>query len=147
MDVLARALEDLLVQERFQFAILGSGEDWVVQRFQALKNMYPDRIGVWWGHDERLAHLFEAGLDIFLMPSRYEPCGLNQMYSLKYGTIPVVRATGGLDDTIVQWDEAAGEGNGFNSAISTRRCWAARSSRCFTPMPAAENGVRCSATR
>ena len=64
--------------------------------------------------DHVLADLIEAGSDLFLMPSRYEPCGLNQMYSLKYGTIPIVRATGGLDDTIREFDPEKGEGNGFN---------------------------------
>ena len=64
-------------------------------------------------YDEALAHKIEAGADIFLMPSRYEPCGLNQMYSLKYGTVPVVRATGGLDDTIEEWNPEAGNRNGF----------------------------------
>jgi starch synthase len=64
-------------------------------------------------YDERLAHKIEAGADMFLMPSRYEPCGLNQMYSLRYGTPPVVRATGGLDDTIEPFDPATGTGNGF----------------------------------
>jgi starch synthase len=75
--------------------------------------MYPENIGLHWGYDEKLAHLIEAGLDIYVMPSRYEPCGLNQMYSLKYGTIPVVRATGGLDDTIEEWNSRTGKGNGF----------------------------------
>jgi starch synthase len=65
------------------------------------------------GFDEKLAHLIEAGADIFLMPSRFEPCGLNQMYSLRYGTVPVVRATGGLDDTVRNWNGKARTGNGF----------------------------------
>jgi len=65
------------------------------------------------GYDDALAHKIEAGADMFLMPSRYEPCGLNQIYSLKYGTVPVVRATGGLDDTIEEWDAEKGAGTGF----------------------------------
>ncbi len=65
------------------------------------------------GYDNALAHKIEAGADMFLMPSRYEPCGLNQIYSLKYGTVPIVRATGGLDDTIQEWDGATGLGTGF----------------------------------
>jgi len=64
-------------------------------------------------YDDALAHKIEAGSDMFLMPSKYEPCGLNQIYSLKYGTVPVVRATGGLDDTIEEWDAKAGTGTGF----------------------------------
>ena len=74
---------------------------------------HPDRVAVTVGFSEELAHLIEGGADIFLMPSRFEPCGLNQMYSLRYGTVPVVRATGGLDDTVEQVDEAAGQGTGF----------------------------------
>ena len=71
---------------------------------------HPGRIAVRIGYDNALAHRIEAGADIFLMPSRYEPCGLNQIYSLKYGTVPVVRATGGLDDTIDPWDARTGKG-------------------------------------
>ena len=73
----------------------------------------PDRIGVYIGFDERRAHLVEAGADIFLMPSRFEPCGLNQMYSMRYGTVPVVRAVGGLVDTVRPYDPANGQGTGF----------------------------------
>jgi starch synthase len=74
---------------------------------------YPTKVGVRIGFDNTLAHQIEAGSDIFLMPSRFEPCGLNQIYSLKYGTIPLVRATGGLDDTIEAYDPASDDGNGF----------------------------------
>ncbi len=73
----------------------------------------PGRVGAQFRYDEALAHKIEAGADMFLMPSRYEPCGLNQIYSLKYGTVPVVRATGGLDDTIEEWNEEQGTGTGF----------------------------------
>src|SRR5262249_204933 len=82
------------------FIVLGTGEDRYQDLWLSLAREHPDRIGVRIGFDESAAHLIEAGADIFLMPSRFEPCGLNQMYSLRYGTIPVVRAVGGLADTV-----------------------------------------------
>ena len=81
--------------------------------FRDLSQQFPERLAVKVGYDNTLAHKIEAGADIFLMPSRYEPCGLNQIYSLRYGTVPVVRATGGLDDTIEPFDAASGRGTGF----------------------------------
>jgi starch synthase len=84
-----------------QFVLLGSGDKNVEYRLQSLAQNYPDKIAVILGYDEPLAHLIEAGADIFLMPSRFEPCGLNQMYSQRYGTIPIVRRTGGLADTVI----------------------------------------------
>ncbi len=113
MDVLAEAMELLLQDEQFQFIVIGSGELEIYKRFERIKNMFPDRVGLYLGYNEELAHIAEAGLDIYVMPSRYEPCGLNQMYSLKYGTIPIVRATGGLDDIIEEWNNEKKSGNGF----------------------------------
>jgi starch synthase len=81
--------------------------------FQALRDTYPRSVGTYRGYNESLAHVIEAGSDFFLMPSRFEPCGLNQIYSLRYGTVPIVRATGGLDDTIQHFDRASRTGNGF----------------------------------
>jgi starch synthase len=81
--------------------------------WRRLAAQFPDRIGVRIGFDEALSHLIEAGSDLFLMPSRFEPCGLNQMYSLRYGTLPLVRATGGLDDTVENYDPFTGRGTGF----------------------------------
>jgi starch synthase len=80
--------------------VLGSGDLPYESMFRALAESYPQKVGLRVGYDPGLSHRIEAGADMFLMPSRYEPCGLNQIYSLKYGTVPVVRATGGLDDTI-----------------------------------------------
>ena len=93
--------------------LLGSGERRYEDLWLALATRYPDRVAVHIGFDERLAHLIEAGADLFLMPSRFEPCGLNQMYSLRYGTVPLVRATGGLADTVRNFDAASGSGTGF----------------------------------
>jgi starch synthase len=84
-----------------QFVLLGSGDKDFEKQLQKLAQLYPDKIAITIGYDETLAHLIEAGADIFLMPSRFEPCGLNQMYSQRYGTIPIVRKTGGLADTVV----------------------------------------------
>src|SRR5271155_3656430 len=81
--------------------------------FQRLNKQFPNKIAAKVAFDNTLAHKVEAGADMFLMPSRYEPCGLNQIYSLKYGTVPIVRATGGLDDTIEPWDARTGKGTGF----------------------------------
>ena len=78
-----------------------------------LNKKFPNKIAVKVAYDNEIAHKIEAGADMFLMPSRYEPCGLNQIYSLKYGTVPIVRATGGLDDTIEPWDARTGKGTGF----------------------------------
>jgi len=83
-----------------QLVVLGSGEWRYEQLFNDWQRQLPEKVGVWIGYNNALAHKIEAGSDLFLMPSLYEPCGLNQIYSLKYGTVPVVRATGGLDDTI-----------------------------------------------
>ena len=92
---------------------LGSGSREYEDFLQSLHDHAPHRVGIYRGFNEPLAHRIEAGADIFLMPSQYEPCGLNQMYSMRYGTVPVVRATGGLDDTVEQFDRARGTGSGF----------------------------------
>jgi starch synthase len=104
---------DRLAHEDCTLVILGSGERQYEDRFNSLARHYPGRIGLKIGYDNELAHLIEAGSDMFLMPSRYEPCGLNQIYSLKYGTVPIVRAVGGLDDTITAYDRRTGKGTGF----------------------------------
>lgn len=115
--LLAEALEGLL-QHDIQLVILGSGEFWAERFFSDMSGQHSDKLGVYIGYNNTLAHVIEAGSDFFLMPSLFEPCGLNQIYSLAYGTIPIVRATGGLDDTIIAIDEATAQGNGikFNEA-------------------------------
>lgn len=113
LHLLAEAIEGIANTMKVQFAILGSGDPDLQWRFGELPVNYGGRIGVYIGYDNALAHLIEAGSDFFLMPSIFEPCGLNQIYSLKYGTLPIVRATGGLQDTVIQYDEATGSGTGF----------------------------------
>lgn len=102
-----------LAKENVALAVLGMGEGKYETLFKELAAKYPARIGVKIGYDNILAHKIEAGADMFLMPSRYEPCGLNQIYSLRYGTAPIVRATGGLDDTVQPFDARTREGTGF----------------------------------
>lgn len=92
---------------------LGSGEPYYEDFWQRLRDHYPRQVGIYRGYNENLAHKIEAGADVFMMPSKFEPCGLNQMYSLRYGTVPIVRAVGGLDDTVQNFDAATGHGNGF----------------------------------
>jgi starch synthase len=111
-DLIAQ-VADQLTQEDFCLVALGTGDAEYEQLFRRLAQEYPEKIAVRIAYDNTLAHKIEGGADMFLMPSRYEPCGLNQIYSLKYGTIPVVRATGGLDDTIEPYDPATGAGTGF----------------------------------
>jgi starch synthase len=106
-------ISDALPALGASFVLLGSGEARYEGQWQDLALRHPSRIGVRIGFDDALAHLIEGGADLFLMPSRFEPCGLNQMYSLRYGTVPVVRATGGLFDTVHDVDERSGRGTGF----------------------------------
>ena len=96
-----------------QFAVVGSGEKELEHFFGRIPGEKPGRIGSFIGYSDEISHLVEAGSDFFIMPSRYEPCGLNQIYSLKYGTLPIVRNTGGLSDTVIQYNEADGSGTGF----------------------------------
>jgi starch synthase len=112
IDVLAHALDRILAWDG-QWVLLGTGDPDAEQFFAATARMRPDRFCAWLRFDEARAHRVEAGADFFLMPSRFEPCGLNQMYSLRYGTLPIVRATGGLADTVTNYDEASGGGTGF----------------------------------
>ena len=104
---------DRLAREALIILVLGSGEAEYEELFRRLSQQFPSKFAVKIGYDNGLAHKIEAGADMFLMPSRYEPCGLNQIYSLKYGTVPIVRATGGLDDTIEPWNSSTGAGTGF----------------------------------
>src|SRR5699024_1942141 len=100
IDLIIDILPDLF-SERVQVAILGEGDENYQSSLQDLTSRYPQQMGLSIGYDEPLAHSIQAGADIFLMPSRFEPCGLTQMYALRYGTIPIVHSTGGLSDTIV----------------------------------------------
>ena len=106
-------IADQLTERDVALVVLGSGEAAFERFFREWAFRNPTQVAVRIGYDEALSHKIEAGSDIFLMPSRYEPCGLNQIYSLKYGTVPVVRATGGLDDTIDEWNPKLGTGTGF----------------------------------
>ncbi len=112
-DLLAVALPRALEPWDAQLALLGSGVERYELWVRELAARFPGRVGARVGFDEGLAHRIEAGADVFLMPSRFEPCGLNQLYSLRYGTVPVVHATGGLEDSVVEFDPTTGSGTGF----------------------------------
>ncbi|ERP31810.1 glycogen synthase GlgA [Chitinivibrio alkaliphilus] len=111
--LLIPVIETILATHDVQFVILGSGDKGMEDFFGALPERYPGKVGSWIGYSNEKAHLIEAGADMFLMPSIFEPCGLNQIYSLKYGTLPIVRAVGGLDDTVRNFDIQRNEGTGF----------------------------------
>ena len=111
-DLIAQIM-DRLAREDMIIVALGTGDKEYEEMFRRMNKQFPQKIAVKVAYDNAIAHKIEAGADMFLMPSRYEPCGLNQIYSLKYGTVPIVRATGGLDDTIEPWDARSGKGTGF----------------------------------
>ena len=112
VDLIAEQAHELM-KEDLMLVVLGTGDRKYEKLFSALAAAYPGRVGLKIAYDNVLAHKVEAGADMFMMPSRYEPSGLNQMYSLKYGTVPIVRATGGLDDSIEPFDAEHGTGTGF----------------------------------
>ena len=112
LDILLSALEEML-SAPMQFALLGSGSDVFQKAFLDLARRHPKKVSVRIGFEHSLSHQIEAGCDFYLMPSKFEPCGLNQMYSLRYGTIPIVRATGGLDDSVIDITEDVKKANGI----------------------------------
>jgi starch synthase len=126
IDLLIEALPRSLQARDFGLVVLGSGDERYAAFFDSLAKQHPQRVAFHSGHDERLAHLVEAGSDMLLMPSQYEPCGLNQMYSLRYGTVPIVRRTGGLADSVRHFDPSTGEGTGcvFNDYDAPAVEWA-----------------------
>lgn len=113
LDLLAESIGHIVERMHVQFAIVGSGDDRTEAMFRAAAARYPGKIGAFIGFDPKLARLVQAGSDLFVMPSRSEPCGLTQMYAMRYGTLPIVRATGGLVDTVVNYDEGSNRGTGF----------------------------------
>jgi len=119
-DLILAASDELMSLDAV-WVMLGSGERRYEEAWRALAAGHPDRVSTTIGFDEGLAHHIEAGADMFLMPSRFEPCGLNQMYSLRYGTVPIVRATGGLNDTVEDVDQAPETGTGFKFREYTRQ--------------------------
>lgn len=112
LDLIAHIVDKLMLLD-IQFVVLGSGDRYYEDMFRQIKERYPQKIGVYIGFNSVLAQRIYAGSDIFLMPSRFEPCGLGQLISMRYGTVPVVRATGGLADTVYDYNPVTGSGNGF----------------------------------
>ncbi len=113
LDLVTQVLPDLLSRRDFSLVALGSGEERFEHFFAELQQHFPGRVCYYRGYNNKLAHWIEAGSDMFLMPSMFEPCGLNQMYSLKYGTVPIVRKTGGLADSVQLFDPSTGQGTGI----------------------------------
>jgi len=111
--LLEPVMPDLLRRHGFRLVVLGSGEPALEDMFTRMQRAFPRQVCFYQGFKNDLAHLIEAGADMFVMPSRYEPCGLNQLFSLRYGTVPIVHKTGGLADTVKQWNPRTGEGTGF----------------------------------
>ncbi len=126
IDLMMQALPPLLAARDFNLVVLGNGEPAYEAFFAELQRAHPGRVVFHRGYDEPLSHWIEAASDAFLMPSRYEPCGLNQLYSLRYGTVPIVRRTGGLADSVRHFDPATGQGTGivFNDYDATAVQWA-----------------------
>jgi starch synthase len=147
-DLVAKLIPQWAPAANAQWVILGTGEPVYHQLLGELAREYPDKMAIRIGFSNELAHRIEAGADIFLMPSRYEPCGLNQLYSLKYGTVPVVHATGGLADTITNLNEgtlAAGTANGFSFDAYTTAALADaldRACRTYDDRPVWEQIIR-----
>jgi starch synthase len=128
LDLLFDTLPPLLASRNIRFVATGSGEERYEKFFQHLQQQFPQQVVYHRGYSEEMAHWIEAASDAFIMPSLYEPCGLNQMYSLRYGTIPIVRRTGGLADSVQLFDPATGEGTGivFDDFNTTAMSWALR---------------------
>ncbi|HUI58877.1 MAG TPA: glycogen synthase [Steroidobacteraceae bacterium] len=126
IDLMFQSLPQVLEWRDLACVVLGSGDPQYEQFFTELQARYPGRVVFRRGYDDELAHWIEAASDMFIMPSLYEPCGLNQMYSLRYGTVPIVRKTGGLADSVEQYDPDSGEGTGivFNDYDSEALEWA-----------------------
>lgn len=120
VDIQLGALAEML-NTNMQFVLLGSGSAEYERGYRELARQFPQKVATHFGFDEKLSHRIEAGCDFFLMPSRFEPCGLNQMYSLRYGTIPIVRAVGGLDDSVIDWSENPRLANGIKFADYSAR--------------------------
>jgi len=139
VDLLFDVLPPLLERREVALAVLGSGDPGYEAVLDRLAADYPGSAAFRRGHDEELAHWIEAGADAFLMPSRYEPCGLNQMYSMRYGTVPVVRRTGGLADSVQPFDRETGQGTGivFNDADSAAVRWSLGEMRALFADPSA----------
>lgn len=113
-DLIKRVFTEMLEQDNFRFIVLGDGEGEYVDYFNELQNQFPHKVKAYVGYNNQLAHLIYAGCDIFLMPSKFEPCGLGQLIALKYGALPLVRETGGLVDTVKPYNEYTKEGHGFS---------------------------------
>lgn len=141
-DLVLNALPELLAKHEFQLVVLGSGDPTLEKSFTHFASLSPQRVAVRTGFSESLAHVIEAGADMFLMPSRFEPCGLNQMYSLRYGTVPIVRYTGGLADTVHDVRDIAKDENGNSiqptgfvfvpATVSALQNAVARALNCYT---------------
>ena len=147
MDILAGVLDEL-VAAGARLAVLGSGDAALEGALLAAAARHRGRVGVVIGYDEALSHLMQGGCDAILIPSRFEPCGLTQLYGLRYGCVPVVARTGGLADTVIDANEAAlsaGVATGFQFAPANGAALAARASAARSrSMPTARPGRRCS---
>jgi starch synthase len=138
IELIAAALPEVLAARPLSFVALGNGEPQYEEFFTSLARQFPGRVRFHCGYDDELAHWIEAASDLFLMPSRYEPCGLNQMYSLRYGTVPIVRRTGGLADSVEHYERASGRGTGvvFNDFDVPALRWALNSALDLYQEPA-----------
>ena len=150
IDLMFEAVPRVLSARPWSFAVLGSGDPQYERFFTDLERRFAGRVSYHRGYDDELAHWIEAASDLFLMPSRYEPCGLNQMYSLRYGTVPVVRRTGGLADSVEHYDVASGRGTGvlFNDFDPPALEWALNTALDLYALPThwsrlVRNGMQC----
>lgn len=114
LDLVCRVLDELLYYDDIQFAVLGTGDPAYEHWFREAANRYPLKMSAQITFNDGLSRRFYAGSDLFLMPSRFEPCGISQLLALRYGSVPLVRETGGLNDTVQAYNEFSGEGNGFS---------------------------------